>query len=140
MSDSFGRGWNGLRTMTVTVAALDQGPRNEDPGLVSDVWTRRCRSGPAGRLPGRNAAARRLSGAVPHGAGLSRADLRGSDLSTLDPMTTKVRGAVIDLQQAVVPAGALGLERASGRTRGPLRDAAMNRNPPGDTDGMTGSD
>jgi hypothetical protein len=77
---------------------------------------------------------------VLHGAGLSRADLRGSDLSTLDPMTTKVRGAVIDLQQAVVRAGALGLERASGRTRGPLRDAAMNRNPPGDTDGMTGSD
>lgn len=51
-----------------------------------------------------------LSGAWLHAANLSGCDLRGSDLSTLDPLATEVKRAVIDVDQAVVLAGALGLD------------------------------
>lgn len=51
-----------------------------------------------------------LSGAWLHSAKMSRCDLRGSDLSTLDPLTTEINRAVIDVDQAVVLAGALGLD------------------------------
>jgi uncharacterized protein YjbI with pentapeptide repeats len=50
-----------------------------------------------------------LSGAELARADLSGADLRGSDLSSLDPLATTVRGASIDLAQAVTIAGSLGL-------------------------------
>ena len=42
-------------------------------------------------------------------AGLAGADLRGCDLSTLDPRTTELVGARIDMAQAVVLVTALGL-------------------------------
>jgi uncharacterized protein YjbI with pentapeptide repeats len=51
-----------------------------------------------------------LSGAWLHQADLSGADLRGSDLSTVDPLTVPLRGATIDVAQAVVLAAALGLQ------------------------------
>ncbi len=51
-----------------------------------------------------------LSGAWLHGAKLSGCDLRGSDLSTLDPLATEVHRAVIDVDQAVVVAGAVGFD------------------------------
>ncbi|SDY25940.1 Uncharacterized protein YjbI, contains pentapeptide repeats [Modestobacter sp. DSM 44400] len=51
-----------------------------------------------------------LSGAHLHSADLSGADLRGSDLSAVDPLNTRLAGAVIDGAQAVVLAGALGLD------------------------------
>jgi uncharacterized protein YjbI with pentapeptide repeats len=50
-----------------------------------------------------------LSGAELARADLSGADLRGSDLSSLDPLVTTVRGASIDLAQAVMIARSLGL-------------------------------
>ncbi|GAA2863987.1 pentapeptide repeat-containing protein [Streptosporangium fragile] len=51
-----------------------------------------------------------LTGAWLHSAKLSRCDLRGSELSSLDPFNVEVRGAIVDVQQAVVIAEALGLE------------------------------
>jgi fluoroquinolone resistance protein len=51
-----------------------------------------------------------LSGAWLASADLSGAELRGSDLSALDPLVTELRGAVIDVGQAVVLAGGMGLE------------------------------
>ena len=38
-----------------------------------------------------------------------KCDLRGSDLSSLDPETAKLKGAIIDPQQALVIAATLGL-------------------------------
>ncbi|WP_370947350.1 hypothetical protein AB5J62_07285 [Amycolatopsis sp. cg5] len=40
---------------------------------------------------------------------LPRADLRGSDLTALDPRQAELDGTIIDANQAVVLAGALGL-------------------------------
>jgi uncharacterized protein YjbI with pentapeptide repeats len=51
-----------------------------------------------------------LAGAWLHGAKLGGADLRGSDLSSLDPEGVELRGAVIDPDQAMVIAQALGLD------------------------------
>jgi len=52
-----------------------------------------------------------LSGARLRGVKLGRADLRGSDLTALDPVAAaELRGALIDAEQAVVIAQALGLE------------------------------
>ncbi len=51
-----------------------------------------------------------LSGASLHRAVLDRADLRGSDRSAVDPLTVSLKGAVIDAGQAIVRAGALGLD------------------------------
>ena len=50
-----------------------------------------------------------LSGAWLHGANLSRADLRGSDVSAIDPTESTITGAIIDVQQALTFAAALGL-------------------------------
>jgi uncharacterized protein YjbI with pentapeptide repeats len=55
-----------------------------------------------------------LSGAWLHRADLTGCDLRGSDLSALDPRTVELKDAVIDPVQAVVIATALGLEVRSG--------------------------
>jgi uncharacterized protein YjbI with pentapeptide repeats len=44
-----------------------------------------------------------------HGADLSNADLRGSDLTGLDPTEVRLAGAVIEPEQALVIAAALGL-------------------------------
>ncbi|WP_432957160.1 pentapeptide repeat-containing protein [Micromonospora haikouensis] len=51
-----------------------------------------------------------LSGAQLHGSRLLRADLRGSDLSALDPTTVQRAGALIDAEQAVLLARALGFQ------------------------------
>jgi hypothetical protein len=40
----------------------------------------------------------------------SRADLRGSDVSAIEPDTVELHGAVVDFEQAVQSARALGLE------------------------------
>jgi uncharacterized protein YjbI with pentapeptide repeats len=50
-----------------------------------------------------------LSGAVLSGADLGDADLRGSDLSSVDPADTELRGAQVDVGQAVVLVSTLGL-------------------------------
>ena len=50
-----------------------------------------------------------LSGAEFRETDLSGADLRGSDLSTLDLDGVTLRGATVDLAQAVVLVTALGL-------------------------------
>jgi fluoroquinolone resistance protein len=50
-----------------------------------------------------------LSGAWMHGASFRGADLRGSDLSALDPLQCDVADALIDVEQAMVIAAALGL-------------------------------
>ena len=50
-----------------------------------------------------------LSGAWMHGASFHGADLRGSDLSALDPLQCDVADALIDVEQAMVIAAALGL-------------------------------
>ena len=44
-----------------------------------------------------------------HSANLSRADLRGSDVSAIDPAESTITGAIIDVQQALTFAEALGL-------------------------------
>ena len=44
-----------------------------------------------------------------HGASFHGADLRGSDLSALDPRVCDVVDALIDVEQAMVIAAALGL-------------------------------
>ena len=51
-----------------------------------------------------------LSGAYLHQADLSGCDLRGSDLSTLDPLTVALKGAIVDLPQAMTITQSLGLE------------------------------
>jgi uncharacterized protein YjbI with pentapeptide repeats len=43
-------------------------------------------------------------------ADFSGADLRGSDLSTLDPLTVELKNAIVDLTQAMVITTSLGLE------------------------------
>jgi len=43
-------------------------------------------------------------------ASFDGADLRGSDLSGLDPWTVGLRGAVVDMEQAIAIAAALGLD------------------------------
>ena len=48
---------------------------------------------------------------------LIRCDLRGSDLSSLDPLTVELGGAIIDPDQAVSVASALGLEVRYGELR-----------------------
>ncbi|GAA1553955.1 pentapeptide repeat-containing protein [Actinomadura kijaniata] len=55
-----------------------------------------------------------LSGAMLHRADLSDCDLRGSEISSIDPLTVRLVGAVIDPRQAVVLATALGLEVRAG--------------------------
>jgi uncharacterized protein YjbI with pentapeptide repeats len=50
-----------------------------------------------------------LSGAWLRGASFHGADLRGSDLSALDPRVCDVADALIDVEQALVIAAALGL-------------------------------
>ncbi|WP_329020388.1 pentapeptide repeat-containing protein [Streptomyces sp. NBC_00690] len=62
------------------------------------------------RLEGASLVVTDLSGTTFLGANLSGADLRGSDLSSLNPLAVQVSGAKIDLEQAAVIAGALGLE------------------------------
>lgn len=51
-----------------------------------------------------------LAGALLHRADFTRCDLRGSDLSALDPNNTKIAGAIVSIEQAIVIAGALGLD------------------------------
>jgi fluoroquinolone resistance protein len=51
-----------------------------------------------------------LSGSWFHRANLSRCDLRGSDVSAVDPLTVELGGAIITFDQAVVLATALGLD------------------------------
>jgi uncharacterized protein YjbI with pentapeptide repeats len=51
-----------------------------------------------------------LSGAAFDGADLEDGDLRGSTITYLDPSTVRLRGAVVDLHQAVMIAEALGLD------------------------------
>jgi fluoroquinolone resistance protein len=51
-----------------------------------------------------------LSGAWLHNADLSGADLRDSDLTAVDPVATQLKGAIIDVEQAVTFATALGLD------------------------------
>jgi fluoroquinolone resistance protein len=51
-----------------------------------------------------------LSGAWVAKASFERAELRGSDLSAFDPVTTSLRGAVIDWTQAATLAEAMGLD------------------------------
>ena len=51
-----------------------------------------------------------LTGADLTGAHLARADLRGSLLGSLDPRVIDVRGAVVDVAQALHLAGNLGLD------------------------------
>ena len=50
-----------------------------------------------------------LSGALLHAASFVEADLRGSDLSALDPRDAVLKDALIDVEQALVIATALGL-------------------------------
>ena len=50
-----------------------------------------------------------LSGAILRGASFRGTDLRGSDLSALDPRACDVQDALIDVEQAMVIAAALGL-------------------------------
>ncbi len=51
-----------------------------------------------------------LSGADLRKADLTGCDLRGSDLGSVDPATTRLRGAIITFQQAVGVAAAMGLD------------------------------
>lgn len=51
-----------------------------------------------------------LSGAALEDVVLVGADLRGSDLAALDPRRAELRGAVVDLRQAVVLAEGLGVD------------------------------
>jgi len=56
-----------------------------------------------------------LSGASLHGIDLERADVRGSDISTLDPAAAKLQGMIVDPDQTMALALALGLDvRAAG--------------------------
>jgi uncharacterized protein YjbI with pentapeptide repeats len=51
-----------------------------------------------------------LSGASLEKANFVRCDLRGSDLSSLDPLTVELKGALINADQACVIAVNLGLD------------------------------
>jgi len=51
-----------------------------------------------------------LAGATLDRADFTECDLRGSELSSLDPMMVRLRGAIVSIEQAVVIAGALGLD------------------------------
>jgi len=51
-----------------------------------------------------------LGGAWLHRADLGGCDLRGSDLSSVDPETTVLRGAIITIDQTIAIAEALGLD------------------------------
>ena len=51
-----------------------------------------------------------LSGASLHRVDFSGADLRGSDISALDPATVELRGTIVDPDQTMVIAAALGLD------------------------------
>jgi uncharacterized protein YjbI with pentapeptide repeats len=51
-----------------------------------------------------------LSGASLHDVDLERADLRGSDISSLDPAAAKLRGMIVDPDQTMAIAAALGLD------------------------------
>lgn len=51
-----------------------------------------------------------LAGAALQKAGFDGCDLRGSDLSAFDPWSVSLRAAVVDWQQAVSLAGAMGLD------------------------------
>jgi uncharacterized protein YjbI with pentapeptide repeats len=51
-----------------------------------------------------------LSGADFDGADFTNCDLRGSDLSALDPAKVRLKGAIIDLQQALSLVQAMGLD------------------------------
>jgi fluoroquinolone resistance protein len=51
-----------------------------------------------------------LTGASLHNADLTRCDLRGSDLSALDPWNVKLTGAIVDFDQMLVIAQAMGLD------------------------------
>ena len=62
------------------------------------------------RLEGSSIREGDLSAALLHRADLSRCDLRGTDLAGLDPLGTTMTGAVVDVQQALVLAVALGLD------------------------------
>jgi uncharacterized protein YjbI with pentapeptide repeats len=61
------------------------------------------------RFEGATVRATDLSGAWMHGASFHGTDLRGSDLSALDPRQCDVVDALIDVEQAMVLAVALGL-------------------------------
>ncbi|MFH8977028.1 pentapeptide repeat-containing protein [Streptomyces sp. NPDC017890] len=50
-----------------------------------------------------------LSGAQLHSANLIRCDLRGSDLSALDPLTVQLGQATVSLEQAAVLVTAMGV-------------------------------
>lgn len=55
-----------------------------------------------------------LSGASFHNADFTRCDFRGSDVSSLDAVVTRVVGAIIDVDQAIAVASAIGFDvRAS---------------------------
>jgi fluoroquinolone resistance protein len=51
-----------------------------------------------------------LSGASLHGASFVGTDLRGSDLSALNPLAAQLGGAIVDPDQAITIAEALGLD------------------------------
>lgn len=51
-----------------------------------------------------------LSGAWLHSADFSRCDLRGTDLSALEPEHTRIKGAIITVDQTLAIAEALGLD------------------------------
>jgi fluoroquinolone resistance protein len=51
-----------------------------------------------------------LANALLGKAELDRCDLRGSDVTSVDPFSVSLTGAVVDWQQALVIAGALGLD------------------------------
>ena len=51
-----------------------------------------------------------LSGAWLHHAQMTGCDLRGSDISALDPRNVDLNGAIVDVDQAVVVATALGID------------------------------
>lgn len=75
----------------------------------SDV---RLREADLGRADLREASLRNadLSAAVLDGADLRGADLRGSDLHAVDPTSTRLAGALVDVAQAITLATSLGVE------------------------------
>jgi uncharacterized protein YjbI with pentapeptide repeats len=64
----------------------------------------------AARLDGATAVGVDLSGAWLSRTNFERCDLRRSDLSTLDPSSAKLRGAIIGWEQAIVLATTMGLD------------------------------
>ena len=69
---------------------------------IQDLTGARCRDGSIREVD--------LAGALLHRADFSSCDLRGSDLSSLDPKETEISGAIVSLDQAIVIASALGLD------------------------------